>query len=73
MVPEPRSQDRPASCFGDLLEIAAGYRQELSDDQFPYVAEHIDYHLSEPEDEQSEFAFGLGLILDGLERIRNAF
>lgn len=56
----------------DLLNLATAYRQTLVDSQFPYVIEHIDYHLNEPEDEQSAFEFGLDLILDGLERIRDA-
>ena len=40
-------------------------------DEMPHLAEHIEQHLKErsPEDE-GEFAFGLDLILDGLERIR---
>jgi AcrR family transcriptional regulator len=40
-------------------------------DEMPHLAEHIEQHLKErsPEDE-GEFAYGLDLILDGLERIR---
>ena len=43
----------------------------LPADEYPYLVEHVHQHLKErnPEDE-GEFAFGLDLILDGLERIR---
>ena len=39
----------------------------------PHLAEHVEQHLKprDPDDE-GEFAFGLDLILDGLERIRAA-
>ncbi|MDQ4034861.1 MAG: TetR/AcrR family transcriptional regulator C-terminal domain-containing protein [Chloroflexota bacterium] len=39
--------------------------------EMPHLAEHIEQHLKPrtPEDE-GEFAFGLDLILDGLERMR---
>jgi hypothetical protein len=56
----------------DLLDLATDYRQSLTEHELPYVVEHIDYHLNEPDGEQSAFEFGLGLILDGLERIRDA-
>ena len=41
--------------------------------EFPYLTEHVDQHLKprQPDDE-GEFAFGLDLILDGLERLRGA-
>jgi hypothetical protein len=36
------------------------------------VIEHAKEHLEDPDpDEPSEFEFGLDLILDGLERLRN--
>ena len=37
-----------------------------------HLAEHIDYHLAESETDTSEFDFGLDLLLDSLERIRQA-
>lgn len=56
-----------------LRELATGFLESLSEDEFPYVVEHIHQHLapSSPSS-QSAFVFGLDLILDGLERIRDA-
>jgi AcrR family transcriptional regulator len=53
-----------------LADLAATFLRELPDD-LPYLVEHVHQHLKErdPEDEGT-FAFGLDLILDGLERIR---
>jgi AcrR family transcriptional regulator len=46
--------------FLETLDVAA----------FPHLAEHVDQHLKEREpDDEGDFAFGLDLILDGLERI----
>lgn len=36
----------------------------------PHFAEHVDYHLNEDPGGTSEFDFGLDLLLDGLERLR---
>jgi AcrR family transcriptional regulator len=38
--------------------------------ELPHLAEHIEYHLAEDTDGTSEFDFGLDLLLDSLERIR---
>jgi hypothetical protein len=55
----------------DLPGLAAEFLATLPVDELPYVVEHVDQHLKErsPENEGA-FAFGLDLILDGLERIR---
>jgi AcrR family transcriptional regulator len=55
----------------DLPRLAADFISSLPVDELPYVVEHVDQHLKErsPENEGA-FAFGLDLILDGLERIR---
>jgi AcrR family transcriptional regulator len=47
------------------------FLRELDQDAYPHLAEHAQQHMKErhPEDE-GEFAFGLDLILDGLERYR---
>jgi len=57
----------------DLKGLAADFLQELPREKLPYLAEHIEQHLKprRPDDE-GEFAFGLDLILDGLERIRDS-
>jgi len=55
-----------------LREIAATFLRRLPIDEYPYVGEHIEQHLAPPRpDDQGAFAFGLDLILDGLERIRD--
>lgn len=54
----------------DLAVLATAFLEELPIDEFPYVAEHVHQHLKERSpDDEGEFAFGLDLILDGLERI----
>ena len=55
----------------ELPDLAAAFVNELPEGEFPYLIEHVEHHLKErsPENEGA-FAFGLDLILDGLERIR---
>ena len=55
-----------------LPDQARSFMQQLEADEYPYVIEHVHEHLKErdPQDE-GEFAFGLDLILDGLERMRD--
>ena len=54
-----------------LPDRADAFLSKFPSDEFPYLVEHVHQHLTErnPESEGS-FAFGLDLILDGLERIR---
>jgi AcrR family transcriptional regulator len=54
-------------------EIATNFLAKLGPDTYPYLLEHAGEHMkeAEPEDE-GEFAFGLDLILDGLERLRDS-
>ena len=54
--PRPRGHLRPRACPSD----------------FPYLVEHVHQHLKERDlEDEGTFAFGLDLILDGLERIRD--
>jgi AcrR family transcriptional regulator len=54
----------------ELPELAASFLDQISGGQFPYVVEHVEQHLKERSPENpGAFAFGLDLILDGLERI----
>ena len=55
-----------------LADLAEGFLDELPADRFPYVVEHAYQHLepASPGD-KTEFEFGLDLILDGLERLRD--
>lgn len=57
----------------DLADFAAKFLRELRAGDYPYLAEHVEQHLTAFGDEgrsESEFEFGLGLILDGLKRAR---
>jgi hypothetical protein len=55
----------------ELPDLAASFLQQFPGDEFPYVVEHVEQHLKERSpDNPGAFAFGLDLILDGLERIR---
>jgi AcrR family transcriptional regulator len=56
----------------ELADIGAAFLQELPADEYPYLAEHIQQHLTpSSHEDESEFEFGLDLILDGLERMRD--
>jgi AcrR family transcriptional regulator len=56
-----------------LPGLAANFATELPEGEYPYVIEHLHEHLKDRRpDDEGEFAFGLDLILDGLERIRRA-
>ena len=56
----------------ELAGIATAFLQELPTDEYPYFAEHVQWHLTESRpDDEDEFGFGLDLILDGLERMRD--
>jgi AcrR family transcriptional regulator len=54
-----------------LPGLAASFLENLPRDDFPFLAEHIETHLvPSTEYTGSEFEFGLELILNSLERIR---
>ncbi len=56
----------------ELDELAVGFLREIPADEYPYVIEHAHQHLEPASpDGTSEFEFGLDLILDGLERLRD--
>ncbi len=53
-------------------EIAANFLGKLNPATYPYLLEHAGEHMKEPgPEDEGEFAFGLDLILDGLERLRD--
>ncbi len=57
----------------DLADMATDFLQEHSLAGLPYLAEHIAFHLSGARDDaEGEFEFGLDLILNGVERMRDA-
>jgi AcrR family transcriptional regulator len=54
-----------------LPDLAATFLRELPVDDYPHLVEHVHQHLKERSpDDEGAFAFGLDLILDGLERMR---
>jgi AcrR family transcriptional regulator len=56
----------------ELERLATEFLQTFPADEYPDLAEHIRQH-SEPGDEhEGTFEFGLDLVLDGLERLRDA-
>jgi AcrR family transcriptional regulator len=57
----------------ELVDLADGFLRRIPADEFPYIVEHAQQHVA-PLDpaEKPEFEFGLDLILDGLERLRDA-
>ncbi len=54
----------------DLGEMGSQFLRDLPEAEFPFLAEHVRHHLEE--DSGSEFWFGLELVLDGIERLRDA-
>jgi AcrR family transcriptional regulator len=54
----------------DLVILATAFLKEFPTDEYPYLTEHIQQHLKERRpDDEGAYAFGLDLILDGLERL----
>jgi AcrR family transcriptional regulator len=63
----------PFETEAELVDMAQTFLREFPLDEYPYVAEHVVQHLPESKpDDESEFEFGLDLILDGRERLRDA-
>jgi AcrR family transcriptional regulator len=56
----------------ELVGMAEGFLRQIPADEYPYVIEHAEQHIapSSP-DGKTEFEFGLDLIIDGLERLRD--
>ena len=56
----------------ELRELAAAFLREFPADEYPDLAEHIRQHMEPHEGHRGTFEFGLDLVLDGLERLRDA-
>jgi AcrR family transcriptional regulator len=55
----------------ELPDLAAAFLSKLPADEYPHLIEHAHQHLKERSpDDEGAFAFGLDLILDGLQRLR---
>ncbi|MBO0610745.1 TetR/AcrR family transcriptional regulator [Myceligenerans salitolerans] len=53
---------------GEMEAMGAELLRSFPVEEYPFLAEHIRYHVEETGDDA--FEFGLDLILDGLERLR---
>jgi AcrR family transcriptional regulator len=63
-------QSLPFDTSEEVAELGRRYLRELLGNQYPYLAEMIVEHAMQPGyDYADEFAFGLDLILAGLERV----
>ena len=51
--------------------VAKRFLQEFPAADHPYVVEHIHYHLETGVLGEGDFVFGLALLLDSLERLRD--
>ena len=57
----------------ELAALAADFVDEIRTADMPHLVEHVEQHMKPPDpDDKPEFEFGLDLILDGLERMRDA-
>jgi len=56
---------------GDPAELFAGFQRLFPVSEFPHLAEHVRQHMTDGSHRDvGAFEFGLGLILDGLTRMR---
>jgi AcrR family transcriptional regulator len=63
----------PFDTAEETAEVAQAILRQLPADQYPHLAELTVEHVLQPGyDYANEFEFGLDLLLDGLERARNA-
>ncbi len=53
-----------------LPDLAQQVLGRLPREQYPDLVAHIEYHLAPRANEENAFEFGLNLLLDGLERLR---
>jgi AcrR family transcriptional regulator len=56
----------------DLERLAAEFLETFPADEYPDLAEHIRQHAEPGDEHEGTFEFGLELVLDGLERLRDA-
>jgi AcrR family transcriptional regulator len=62
----------PFETHEELVGLAESFLLRFPVDDYPYFVEHVHQHLGDPDPaEPTEFEFGLDLILDGLERLRD--
>jgi AcrR family transcriptional regulator len=56
----------------EVAQVGATILEQFPRDEYPYLAETIEHAMRSAYDHAPEFEFGLDLILEGLERARNA-
>lgn len=56
----------------DLERLAAEFLETFPADEYPDLADHIRQHAEPGDEHEDTFEFGLELVLDGLERLRDA-
>jgi AcrR family transcriptional regulator len=56
----------------DLATAARAFLDQLPADEYPYLAEHVEQHLTHESIGGGDFEFGLELLLDGIERLIRA-
>ena len=61
----------PFETHEELVDLAEASCRGLPPEEFPYLVEHASSTCSRRTGEKREFEFGLDLILDGLERLRD--
>ena len=59
--------DMPFSNNKELRAIGAQVLTELSADEYPYMLEHVQFHM-DGRDKRNDFKYMLDLILEGLAR-----
>ena len=57
---------------GELKALAERYLRDFPADEYLELAEHVRQHMEPTESHGGTFEFGLELVLDGLERLRDA-
>jgi AcrR family transcriptional regulator len=55
----------------DMAEVAETFLREFPAADHPYLVEHIGYHIDNGVLGEGDFEFGLDLLLDSLERLRD--
>jgi AcrR family transcriptional regulator len=61
----------PIETKEELQEMAAQFLEDIPGHEYPHLAEHIRQHVEPGVSDERAFEFGLDLILDGLERMRD--
>lgn len=55
----------------EMAEVAETFLREFPAADHPYLVEHISYHIDSGVLGEGDFEFGLDLLLDSLERLRD--